>query len=262
MQRMYWTRSLILLVLTAPLNFADEWHKTFTVSGKPDLRIEVGDGSVSIRPSDRNEIDARVTTQGWKIGDSEVRIVERQSGDRVEIDVHVPRLNVSFGRHSVHMDLLVPRELRAQIHSGDGRISAQDLKGELHFSSGDGAIEADSIDGIFEAKTEDGHIRASGRWDRLDLQTQDGSVEADARAGSKMAGSWRVHTDDGHVTLRLPENFSADLDIHTGDGKITVDFPFTTSGSLGGSDVRGKLNGGGQTLVVHTGDGPIHIQRL
>jgi DUF4097 and DUF4098 domain-containing protein YvlB len=113
------------------------------------------------------------------------------------------------------------------------------LKGEIHFSSGDGSIEADSIDGVFEAKTGDGHIRVSGRWDRLDLQTQDGSVEADARAGSKMSGSWRVSTGDGHVTLRLPENFAADLDAHTGDGKITVDFPVTMSGS-NGSDVVGQ----------------------
>jgi hypothetical protein len=77
-----------------------------------------------------------------------------------------------------------------------------------------------------------------------------------------MSGSWRVNTGDGHVTLRLPENFAADLDAHTGDGKITVDFPVTMSGSFGGSDVHGKLNGGGQTLTVHTGDGPIRLQRL
>jgi len=253
---------LWLLALTASVTFADEWHKTFPISGKPDLRMEVTDGSVSIRSSDRNEIAARVTTQGWKIGDSEVRITEHQNGNRVEIDVRTPRLNVSFGRHSVEVELLVPRELLAQIHSGDGKISAQDLKGELHFSSGDGSIEVDSIDGSLEAKTGDGHIRASGRWDRLDLQTQDGSVEADARAGSKMTGSWRVNTGDGHVTLRLPESFAADLDVHTGDGKITIDFPVTTSGSFGGSDIRGKLNGGGQMLVVHTGDGPVRLQRL
>ncbi|HUJ31568.1 MAG TPA: DUF4097 family beta strand repeat-containing protein [Candidatus Acidoferrum sp.] len=262
MRLMCWTGFLIVPVLFAPLIFADEWHKTFPVSGKPDLRIDVGDGSVSIHPSERNEIDARVTTQGWKISDSEVRIVERQNGNRVEIDVRVPHLNISFGHRSIHLELLVPRELSAQIHSGDGRISAQDLKGELHFSSGDGAIEADSIDGVVEAKSGDGRIRVSGRWERLDVETQDGSVEAEARAGSKMAGSWRVHTGDGHVTLRLPETFAADLDVHTGDGKITIDFPVTTSGSFGGSEVRGKLNGGGQTLVVHTGDGPIHIQRL
>lgn len=262
MRKRNWIWCLSLTAAAASVTFADDWHKAFPVSGKPDLRVEVTDGSVSIRSSDRSEIVARVTTQGWKISDSEVRITEHQSGNRVEIDVRTPRMSVSFGRHSVEMDLLVPRELLAQIHSGDGRISAQDLKGEIHFSSADGSIEADSIDGVLEAKTGDGRIRASGRWDRLDLQTQDGSVEADARAGSKMAGSWRVHTGDGHVTLRLPENFAADVEAHTGDGKITIDFPVTMSGALSHSDVRGKLNGGGQTLVVHTGDGPIRLQRL
>ncbi len=262
MRKANWIWYLALTAVAVSVTFADEWHKTFPVSGKPDLRIEVTDGSVSIRSSERNEIAARVTTQGWKIGDSEVRITEHQNGNRVEIDVRTPRLNVSFGRHSVEVELVVPRELLAQIHSGDGKISAQDLKGELHVSSGDGSIEVDSIDGVLEAKTGDGHIRASGRWDRLDLQTQDGSVEADARAGSKMTGSWRVNTGDGHVTLRLPDNFSADIDVHTGDGKVTIDFPVTTSGSFGGSDVRGKLNGGGQMLVVHTGDGPVRLQRL
>ena len=77
-----------------------------------------------------------------------------------------------------------------------------------------------------------------------------------------MTSAWRIRTGDGSVTLRLPENFTADLDAHTGDGKITVDFPVTASGSLGRSELRGKLNGGGQTLVVRTGDGPIRLHRL
>jgi DUF4097 and DUF4098 domain-containing protein YvlB len=152
--------------------------------------------------------------------------------------------------------------LRAEIHTGDGRILAQDLEGEIHLSTSDGSIEADSVDGILEAKTGDGHIRASGRWDRIDLRTDDGSIEAEARAGSKMASGWQVHTGDGHVTLRLPEAFAAELDAHTGGGKVTVDFPVTNSGSSEGSAVRGRLNGGGATLIVRTGDGPIKVMRL
>ncbi len=261
MRKISLLRCLVLLGLSASLTFADEWKKSFPVSTRADLRIDVTDGSVTVRAWDRNEIDARVTTQGWKIG-PDVRITEHQAGGRVEIEVRTPRINVSFGIHSTHVELQVPRELHAEIHSGDGKITAQGLKGEIHLSTGDGSIEADSVDGTFEAKTGDGHIRASGRWDRLDLETKDGSIEADARGGSKMAARWRVTTGDGRVTLRLPDNFTADLDAHTGDGKITVDFPVTLSSKLGGSEARGKLNGGGETLVVRTGDGPIHLQRL
>lgn len=259
------TNSTLLFVLLAVCgspSFADEWKKSFSIPGKADLRVEVDDGEATLRTWDRNQIDVRITTDGWKIEPSEVRVTDHQAGGRVEIEVRVPRTHISFGRRSVRVELQVPRELRASIHSGDGKISVQDLKGEIRLSTSDGSIEADAVDGDFEAKTGDGRIRATGRWDRLSLQTNDGSVDAEARAGSKMAGSWRINTGDGSVSLRLPENFAADLDAHTGDGKITVDFPVTASGSLGGSELRGKLNGGGQMLVVRTGDGPIRLHRL
>ena len=256
------TLLFVLLAVCGSPSFADEWKKSFSVPGKADLRLEVDDGEAIVRTWDRNQIDVRITTEGWKIEPSEVRVTDHQAGDRVEIEVRVPRTHISFGRRSVRVELQVPRELRANIHSGDGKISAQDLKGEIHLSTSDGSIEADAVDGDFEAKTGDGRIRATGRWDRLSLETKDGSVDAEARAGSKMAGAWRIHTGDGSVTLRLPENFAADLDAHTGDGKITVDFPVTASGSIGGSELRGKLNGGGQMLVVRTGDGPIRLHRL
>lgn len=253
---------LIVLTVCGSPSFADEWKKSFGVSGKADLRVEVDDGEAIVRAWDRNQIDVRITTEGWKIGPDEVRVTDHQAGDRIEIEVRVPRTHFSFGNRSVHVELQVPRELRATIHSGDGKISVQDVKGEIHLSTSDGSIEADTVSGDFDAKTGDGRIRATGRWDRLSLETSDGSIEAEARAGSKMAGAWRIHTGDGSVTLRLPENFAADLDAHTGDGKITVDFPVTASGTIGRSDLRGKLNGGGQTLVVRTGDGPIRLHRL
>ena len=149
-----------------------------------------------------------------------------------------------------------------RFHTGDGKISGHGLKGEIHLSTGDGSIEVYSIEGIFQAKTGDGHIHAGGRWDRLDLETNDGSVEVDVQAGSKMSGGWRVRSGDGRITLRIPENFAADLDAHTGDGKITVDLPVIASGSIGTAEVRGKLNGGGEKLILRTGDGAIRIVRL
>jgi hypothetical protein len=49
--------------------------------------------------------------------------------------------------------------------------------------------------------------------------------------------------------------------LHTGDGHITVDMPLAVEGRLGGKNIRGKLNGGGKLLTVHTGDGSIHLER-
>jgi hypothetical protein len=71
-----------------------------------------------------------------------------------------------------------------------------------------------------------------------------------------------VRTGDGHVTLRLPRDFSADLDVHTGDGHIDSDLPVTVSGSRRENELRGRLNAGGPPLVVRTNDGSIRLERL
>src|SRR5882762_9210698 len=79
---------------------ADDWSKKFAISGRPDLRVDANDGSVTIRTWDRKEVEARVTTIGWRIGPDEVTVVDHQSGDRVELEVRIPdrkstRLNSS-----------------------------------------------------------------------------------------------------------------------------------------------------------------------
>jgi DUF4097 and DUF4098 domain-containing protein YvlB len=81
-------------------------------------------------------------------------------------------------------------------------------------------------------------------------------------AGSTMNSSWDLHTGDGSVSLQLPQDFAADVDLHTSDGHITLDMPVTVEGKLGEKSVHGKMNGGGNLLSVHTGDGSIRIEKL
>ncbi len=273
----------VFLGLAMPVR-ADEWTKKYTVTAKPDVRVETNDGNVTVDSWDRKEIDARVETMGWRIAENDVRIVERQTGDRVEFEIRVPRRhwNFDFGgrRRWLKIELKIPREAdlgvktgdghvtvqplsgSVNIHTGDGHITLTSIKGEMHLSTGDGHIEARGLDGRLEASSGDGHINVEGRFDLLNLHTGDGHIDARALAGSKMASSWTIRTDDGRVTLHLPDDFAADLDAHTNDGRISTDLPVTLSGSLSRSTVRGKINGGGPMLTVHTGDGSIHLQRL
>ncbi|HZT30801.1 MAG TPA: DUF4097 family beta strand repeat-containing protein [Bryobacteraceae bacterium] len=255
-------RILALAVLLAAPGLADEWTKTFSISGAADLRVDTNDGAVTVRAWDLNRIEARVTTTGWKIGPGEVQVREHQTGDRVELDVHLPSRTWGAGSRTVRIELQVPRQTRSEIRTGDGRIRIEGVKGEAHLSTGDGAIEADTLDGTLEARTGDGGIRVRGRLDSLRLHTGDGSIQAEILAGSKIDTNWRVETGDGSVRLRLPSDFAADLDVHTGDGGISVDLPLTVSGVRNSSNLRGKLNNGTRPLYVRTNDGAIHIGRL
>jgi hypothetical protein len=256
--------ALAVAVLATPA-LADQWNKRFAVSGRPELRVETNDGAVSIRAWDGKEIEARVTTEGWRIKPGEVEITERQNGDRVELEVRVSHhvLEFNFGRRLVRLELQVPREIRSEIRTGDGSILVQGLHGETRLYTGDGRIEAQSLDGTLDAKTGDGRVVVQGRFDGLVLRTGDGSVEVEVGPGSKMNSQWSIRTGDGHVRLRLPSDFSAELDVHTGDGHIQSDLPVTSTGrSDSGRELRGKLNSGGPPLVIRTNDGSITLAKL
>ncbi len=141
------------------------------------------------------------------------------------------------------------------------RLNSSKFKGEMQLHSGDGSEEIDSVDGKLRATTGDGHIRANGRFDELDLKTGDGRVEARAAVGSALATGWRLETGDGSITLEVPATLAADVDLHTGDGHIDLDMPVTTEGKIREGEVRGKLNGGGNLLMIHTGDGSIRLRK-
>lgn len=273
MKRSLLGRGLLALPMLAGLfslavlpALADEWSKTYALSGKPDLRVDTSDANIHVSTWDQNTIEARVTTARYKIGDDGIRIEEHQSGDMVEINVRYPHHGVvinwgNYGSHRVDLDIHMPREGRVDLHTGDGKIEIAHFKGEMVLRSGDGSQEIDGVDGKLRALTGDGHIRADGRFDELELKTGDGRVDARAASGSALATSWRLESGDGTVTLEVPENLAADVDLHTGDGHIDLDMPITTSGKIRQGEVHGKLNGGGNLLLIHTGDGSIRLRK-
>jgi hypothetical protein len=245
---------------------ADEWSKTYTLIGKPDLRVDTSDANIRVSTWEQNTIEAKVTTTRYKIGGDGIRIDEHQAGDMVEIDVRYPHMRgfgitINGGNHRVDIDIHMPREGRVDLHTGDGKIELAHFKGEMQLHSGDGSQEIDAVDGKLRATTGDGHIRASGRFDELELKTGDGRVDARAAAGSTLARDWRLESGDGSVTLDLPDNLAADLDLHTGDGHIDLDMAVTTEGKIRQNEIRGKLNGGGNFLTIHTGDGSIRLRK-
>lgn len=263
---------------------ADDWSKSYQVSGRADLRVTTDDGDVTIVGSDQKQIDAHVLTEGYKIGSSDVRIEESQNGDHVVISVKMPHLNWSFfgGHHkSLKIELHVPRDLDLDVQTGDGNVTAQSVSGRVHFNTGDGNVTATAVhgdirlhtgdghiqgadfDGTLDANTGDGNLRIAGRFDSLTLKTGDGNIDAQVANGSKVASTWTIRSGDGHINMRIAADLNANVEARTGDGSITLDVPnFAVSGSLSHSSVHGKLNAGGGTLSVSSGDGSIHLEKL
>jgi DUF4097 and DUF4098 domain-containing protein YvlB len=253
---------VVLLVFTVGAS-ADDWNRAYQVQGRPQLVVEADDGNVIVSSGTDGSVHLSVHSDGWRIAPDEIEVNAQQQGNRVELTLrkHNSGLRVHF-HTSLEIRVTLPAGSDLNIHTRDGNLEISGIKGTHKLRTGDGNGGLRGVEGSVELETGDGNLDVEGRFDLLSLHTGDGNIEAVVRDGSVMKSGWTLRTGDGNIHLRLPDGFAADVDAHTGDGHVRSDFPITTNAvSSHENDLRGKMNGGGQTLSIRTGDGGIDIRR-
>lgn len=280
--------ALALMLLAAPLALlaapaaAEEWERSFQPSSPPQVVVTSDDGNVRVLTHDGPGVRVHVETSGWKIGSGGVSADARQSGNRIDVEVKTPHWEwgIHFGTHRLRITIEMPSTGDLDVHTGDGGVEIEPLKGRVHVETGDGGISADGLNGnVFlhtgdggieaadltgtvEAHSGDGRVRLSGRFEKLEATSGDGGMQVVVKPGSKMTDGWLLRTGDGGMSLALPSDLAADLDVHAGDGSITFDFPVEVQGNMSRHSLKGTINGGGPDLVVRSGDGSIRISEL
>src|SRR5262245_6186015 len=264
--------------------YVDRQEKQFSVAGKPDVSLATFDGSIEIRPWDRQEVQVIVEKRASsKESADEIEIHTEQQANRIVVDVKVPRHEGYLHVHHRSAKLIVSMPDasdvlaksgdgaidvegiagRIELRSGDGSIRARRLDGDINVQTGDGSIRLESMNGALRVNTGDGSIAADGTFTSVRARSGDGSVRIAAEPGSTLNGDWDISTGDGTVTLALPDGFNAEIDAHTGDGRIHLqDLTLTNvTGRIGRNTVRGRLGEGGSIVHVRSGDGSITLKR-
>jgi hypothetical protein len=255
--------ALVLLLAVFPISArADEWSHSYPVTGKPEVAVDANDGDVEVLVGSSQQVDVRVITHGWKIQD-DVQVTGNQSGNHVEIKLHKIS-HACFGVciQSIRVEVRVPRESDLNIHTDDGNVRVDSVRGNLQFETGDGDVRLRDVEGSLHADTHDGNVDVNGRFDVLNLHTGDGNIDAEVNAASAPQPGWLLRSGDGNIRLRLPDNLGADLDAHSGDGEVQVGFPIAASSSGSENSVRGRINGGGISIELRTGDGDIKVEKM
>jgi Putative adhesin len=290
---------VLAVVVLAPRAQAEEWTKSYPVSGRAQVRVDTNDGAVQIYTADSHQVDFRVIYDGYEMNKN-IHVDSRQDGDSVQINARVSGhwgFNWGNNRRGVRIEVHMPKDADLQIDTGDGSVNTQSLngkvkihtgdgsvraqqvsgdvdidtgdgsitvdgaKGDIRLRTGDGHIEARNLDGKVDALSGDGHITLDGRLDGLNVKTGDGSIDARLQPGSKVDSSWSVRTGDGSVDIVLPSDLQANIDASTNDGHISLGIPVTVEGTFSNSQIHGKMNGGGAAVVIHTGDGSIRLSK-
>jgi hypothetical protein len=259
--RMRLTLVVVAGLVMSAAAYAEDWNKSFPISGVADLRVETSDAQIHVDTWDEKKVDAHITSTKWGFGQGGIEVRDHQTGDTVELEVRFPHgVHVMrMGNRHTLIEIHMPRQGKVRLHTGDGEIRLRDMKGQMDLESGDGRLEVEGVDGTLRAHSGDGHVRVRGRFDDLDIHTSDGRIEAEAVAGSSIGHGWNLSTGDGGVDVMIPGNFAADLSVHTGDGHITLDLPVAVEGRYESNNIHGKLNGGGALLSIKTGDGSVRL---
>jgi len=264
-----------------------EWQKSYPISGGGTaLTIETGDSGLDITScGDCRNIQIHVeSTRNL----SEYSLEERQEGDHVfftmkekphvglEIHWNQNRKTKVTVETPGKLDLdakvqdgnLSARSLAGsiQVRSGDGSVTLEDINGDVRLNSADGNVSLLHAVGTIQAHGADGNMKIDGRFTSVDLETSDGSLELSLAPGSQLSTASRIKSSDGHVTIRVPKDFAADLDVASSDGRIDSSLPLTldhyNSSESGGHRLRGRLNAGTMPFAIHTSDGNVSLSAL
>ncbi len=276
----------LLFPLVAAAQSSDtSWEKSYALSGRPTLNLEVGESSLDVHPcADAcSTVHIRVTAQNTKL--SLYTLEESQSGNAVRFSLkEKPHLGFHVDWHSsasVRVEVETPADVTVDAHTGDGSVSLHDLHGDITTSSSDGSQALEHVSGALrlrgsdgnitvrrcsgtlEAKTADGSMDVSGSFSGLQLHSSDGGIRVALDEGSRLTQASSIQGSDGSIDLRLPRSFPVDLELHTSDGNIESSLPLTVEalGSGSAHEIHGKLDGGGAPLSVHTSDGSIRLAR-
>ncbi len=278
--------TLVLSGAAAAAQSDTTWDKSYPVTGQPSLFLTTGDSHLNIHAcAGCQAVHIHVTAENTSL--SRYTIEEDQSGNTVHFSLkEKPHMGLHINVHSssVHVDVETPANLTLDARSADGNLTAADLHGDLTIHTSDGGQELTGVSGNLKLHSSDGHLRVrnasgtletrgsdgnqeiSGSFTSLQLHSSDGSMTIELAEGSHLSSDSRIESSDGSVTLRLPKSFPAELAISTSDGSIQSTLPLVVEGynSKGnsGHNIRGKFNGGGSLLTIHTSDGSVHLTTL
>ncbi len=148
----------------APGARAEEWTKSYTISGRAQVRVDTNDGGVRIATGDSKQVEFRVIYEGYELNKN-LHIDSRQDGDSVQLNARVTgHWGFSWGRgqRGQRIEVRMPKNADLQIDTGDGSVETQPINGHVKIHTGDGSVRAQAINGDVDIDTGDGGITVEG----------------------------------------------------------------------------------------------------
>ena len=223
-------------------------------------------GHVEVNATTKEDINVKLEKYGTG---ADERIVQNYL-DAVQLDIStkddilvlVPRLPDSSNLDSklTRLDCLIetPPDLTLKIKTESGDIRIHGIRGNMALTTMVGNVHLDEVMGAYQVSAQEGRIygKILLTGDANTFETQSGAI--DLVVMDEIAAKMTLTAHGGAISLRLPENYPADLEIQVENPDqraITIDLPVELETAYVGDDVQGWINGGGPLIQVTASQG-------
>ncbi|HWY40504.1 MAG TPA: DUF4097 family beta strand repeat-containing protein [Chthoniobacterales bacterium] len=202
------------------------------------------------------KFDLDLRTSGGEIAAVDISgdLKAHTSGGKLEFANLEGTLTASTSGGSIEVeDCRCPTEIR----TSGGHISVVNGTGVLHARTSGGRIEVRNLSGDADLETSGGSLVLEKIRGKLVGRTSGGSIHTSIPG--EVAGDVQLKTSAGSIELAVPENAGLDIDARTSGGRVISELPLTSRESRR-EHLRGKLNGGGKSVVLETSAGSIILK--
>jgi len=246
----------------------DSIQKSFQVKPGGQLILDTDLGSIEINTSNTNTLKVEVIREIIEINTSntntlkvevirEIRsassrrakeILEdfkvsfRQDGNTVYVNGEYKRSGLgklfsNIGKYvRFHFDVSLPQEFNVDLKTSGGKISVDDLEGEVRSKTSGGSLSFNRIEGPVWGRTSGGSIKLISCVGTADIKTSGGSITIGEVSGDVVA-----HTSGGSIKVG---EVKGNVDVHTSGGRISVK---KVEGAI-----KAKTSGGSVSAYIST----------
>ncbi|MDM7921397.1 MAG: hypothetical protein QUS14_03775 [Pyrinomonadaceae bacterium] len=228
--------------------------REFSLPASGKLSVDGGkNGGIAVKGGDVGGIQVRACVNTW--GTTEAAARAAAEGIRISTgDVIRAEGTPSDSGWGVSFMITLPRNTDLNLVAKNGGIAISNVSGDLEFETVNGGVALSDVSGDVRGRTTNGGISV-------------------VLGGSSWIGNGLdVETTNGGISLKLPQNFAANIEGRTVNGGFKSDIPelnVTTEDVKGewgrgsrAKSVNTSINGGGAPIKVRTTNGGVKISTI
>jgi len=252
---MKYTTSIICLIVAASAAAADVSEtKEYSYELNPNGRVSLSNvnGAIDIKGVSGNRVHIvaikKAGTQEYLDG---LEIEVDASDDLIRIETHHPESGGGWFHWGDYKDGSGSVAYSLEVPAGVELDTIETVNGDIKVSGVTGSVNCETVNG---------GIILEGLENDAGLDTVNGTIDVQF---SKLGSGQRVNVDavNGKITMRLPENASAQIHAETLNGGIDADeFGLKPEKGFVGHDLDGNLGNGDARVNLDTVNGSITIK--